>query len=122
MSKTQKKAKIVWKSVVGFSKYEVSNTGSVRNCYTEKIRKLQVNNGYLTVSLSAGEEKKHYLVHRLVAIAFIPNPNNLPVVDHVDNDRKNNNVENLRWCTYAENTQFFVDHYRVKSKVRARFI
>ncbi|XWV24568.1 putative HNH endonuclease [Tupanvirus deep ocean] len=108
--------KIIWKSVVGFSKYDVSNTGLVRECYSGRILKPYVNSGYNNVNLCAGEHKKQYRVHRLVARAFIPNPLKLPVVDHIDNNKLNNNVDNLRWCTYAQNTQFFVDNHREKSK------
>ena len=54
-------------------------------------------------------KKRKYRIHRLIAQAFIPNPDNLPVVDHIDGNKANNNVENLRWVTYQENTQSAFD-------------
>ena len=63
------------------------------------------NDGYLRVCLCVDKIKKYYRVHRLVAQAYIPNPNNLPCVNHIDTNRTNNSIENLEWCTNMYNTQ-----------------
>ena len=72
----------------------------------EKMLKGDECNGYLRVTLSKNGKNKHYRVHRLVAQAFIPNPDNKPQINHKDNDRKNNNVENLEWCTAIYNLYY----------------
>lgn len=84
--------------------YEVSDWGRVRN-KNDKILRGGNSHGYRTVSLRSGSDKRrHFLVHRLVAEAFIPNPKNLPCVNHKDGNRANNNVENLEWVTKSENS------------------
>ena len=62
--------------------------------------------GHLRVTLSNANEKKRFFVHRLVAEAFIPNPNNLPIINHKDENPLNNKVENLEWCTISYNNNY----------------
>lgn len=62
-----------------------------------------INSGYKRINTSHRGVNHKYLIHRLVAETFIPNPNNLPCVNHKDGDKLNNNVNNLEWCTYGEN-------------------
>ena len=62
--------------------------------------------GYYTISLTKDKKQKNWLVSRLVAIAFIPNPDNLPCVNHKDENSQNNKVENLEWCTRAYNNSY----------------
>lgn len=108
-----------WIEVKGHPRYMVSTMGRVKcldwkRTGKEKICKLSVNcSGYFVVSID-GVAK---LVHRLVAEAFIPNPNNKPEVDHVDTNRKNNCVWNLRWVTSKENSNncITVEHSRNNS-------
>lgn len=84
--------------------YQVSNTGLVRNKITGHILTPQKDKkGYLRVRLSLHDEKATAKVHRLVAIAFISNPDGKPQVNHKDTDKSNNNVGNLEWVTNGEN-------------------
>jgi hypothetical protein len=89
-----------YKLIKGFQDYSVSNLGNVRNDKTGKVFKQSNTLGYKRVKL---QDKKSYKVHILVAHAFILNPDNKRFVDHIDNDRANNKVSNLRWATSGEN-------------------
>lgn len=85
--------------------YAVSSSGSVKNVLTGKILKpLNDGRGYLKVRLCWNKQWKDHRVYRLVALAFIPNPDNKPIVNHIDGDKYNNSALNLEWVTGAENT------------------
>jgi len=94
-----------FKPVDGFDNYLVSNFGNIKNSKTNKILKL-INNseGYKVINLFKNKKVKMFRVHRLVAIAFLENPDNKPKVDHIDNNPSNNNVKNLRWATSSDNS------------------
>ena len=94
-----------WKVIDGYNNnYSISNKGNVKNNNTNKILKQAVNRGgYNKLCLSVNGKKKTELIHRLVALAFIPNPENKPHVDHINNNKIDNNVNNLRWATAKEN-------------------
>jgi len=90
----------VWKSIEGFPNYEVSNLGQVRN--KTKIKSQRVANKYYIVTLCNYGLKKNFKVHRLVALAFIPNSDNKPTIDHINKNKLDNRLENLRWFDYKE--------------------
>ena len=90
-----------YKLIKNFESYSVSNLGNIKNNNTNKILKQHNCQGYKLVSLNG----KHLKVHRLVAEAFIPNPKNKPCVDHKNNLRDDNRIDNLRWATIKENSQ-----------------
>lgn len=94
-----------WKVIHLNTNYEVSNLGRVRNKKGLLLKPQKTEKGYLRVDLSKDGKTKHYKVHRLVASAFIPNKNNLPQINHKDENKQNNRVDNLEWCTHKENTQ-----------------
>lgn len=107
----------VWKPVVGYeSRYLVSNMGRVFSLIKDKmLRNVELKDGYHVVSLYDGKNKKSVKVHRIVAIAFVPNPNNLPQVNHKDEDKSNNKVDNLEWCTPKYNSNFGTRTTRLSS-------
>lgn len=86
--------------------YEVDEQGKIYNTETGKELKGTIKCGYKCVQLWSNNKPSIQRVHRLVAQAFLPNPNNLPVVHHKDNDRLNNCIENLEWMSYAENNKY----------------
>lgn len=110
----------IWKDIKGYEGlYQVSNFGRIKgmekickSCYgstsikKERILKNRINNknGYYRVTLYKEDGKKDFYVHRLVAETFIPNIDNKPAINHKDGDKGNNNVDNLEWVTYKENT------------------
>lgn len=96
---------VIWKPVDGFSNYEVSNFGHVRNITTGKILKNKVNKrrGYAYVNLWKNSKSASKTVHRLVATAYIPNIKNTKNVDHINNNKTDNHATNLRWATTSEN-------------------
>ena len=96
-----------WKNVIGYEGlYEVSNIGNVRNVKRNTLLRLSKNQGYIQVWLYKNGIRAGLKVHRLVAEAFLPNPDNLPQVNHKDEDKTNNRVENLEWCTAKYNTNY----------------
>lgn len=120
-----------WKDVVGFEGiYEVSDTGSVRTkvgktTYTEmhgtrnwkqRILKLKTDRlGYKRVSLYKNGKNTDFLVHRIVASAFIDNPSNFLIVNHLDGISSNNKVENLEWCDSYRNNNHAFDNNLIKT-------
>ena len=96
-----------WKNIIGYEGlYEVSNKGNVRNVRRNTLLKFSNNQGYKQVYLYKNGIRKGFRVHRLVAQAFLLNPDNLPCVNHLDEDKTNNNVTNLEWCTAKYNSNY----------------
>lgn len=110
----------IWKDIKGYEGlYQVSNLGRVKSlsktvrsaiqkCGTRTtvdkiVRQAKISSGYYRVGLSNNKVHKGYLVHRLMAIAFIPNPDNLEQVNHKDGNKLNNSLDNLEWVTRSEN-------------------
>lgn len=100
-----------WKPVLNYEGlYEVSDLGNVKSCITTQSRrkgllKPYLKNGYLAVNLYDNTGYKHYYIHRLVASAFITNPNDFKEVNHKDCNKQNNCINNLEWCDRYMNLQ-----------------
>ncbi|APD18057.1 HNH endonuclease [Vibrio phage JSF3] len=111
----------IWKDIEGYEGlYQVSSLGNIKSLersilnkngkpqrYPEKLLKFDLtkmeNTTYYRVTLSKNHVTTRYLVHRLVASAFINNPSHKPFINHIDNDGTNNSINNLEWCTHSEN-------------------
>lgn len=119
--------KEIWKDIVDYEGlYQVSNLGRIKtlskNKVTpdgrvgktkEKIMQINHNNwGYCTIALSKKGKKKRFRIHRLVAEAFIDNPNNYKEINHIDCNKDNNKVENLEWCTRSYNVKYYFEKRR----------
>ena len=92
--------------IKGYDNYWIYDTGEVYNSNTKQFLKGSIGeHGYRYYRLSKNNKKKMFYGHRLVAEAFLDNPNNLPVVNHIDGNKLNNNINNLEWVSYSDNTQ-----------------
>ena len=122
-----------WKDIENFEgKYQVSNKGRIKSlaryvlCSNGKILPVKehilkskvTTSGYLMVVLCKSNKRKFALIHRLVAQAFIPNPDNLPEVNHIDEDKTNNKVDNLEWCTSKYNSNYGKRNIKISSKLK----
>lgn len=97
--------------------YQVTENGDVWSVRRNRFLKLYKNQlGYLHICLYKNNKQKSFYVHRLVAEAFLPNPDNLPCVNHKDEDKTNNNVKNLEWCSFSYNNSYGTRIERVSEK------
>lgn len=96
-----------WKDVNGYEGlYQVSNNGRVKRIKSGRILSHNICAGYSRVILSKNNKQSAFLVHRLVAIAFIPNEYDFPCINHKDENKQNNNMNNLEWCTHKYNSNY----------------
>ena len=98
----------IWKPIIGYENlYKINNYGEVLSLRSNKILKPNNNGiGYFIIQLCKNGKRKNYLIHRLVAEHFLDNPNNLPEVNHKDEDKSNNFVNNLEWCKHKYNMNY----------------
>lgn len=129
-----------WKDIEGFlGCYQISNLGRVKSLkrvmkysgtnqtgvefeiskkYPEKILKTSISRGYEHVSLKTNSRSKTFSIHKLVATHFIPNPNNYPIINHIDENKLNNVVTNLEWCDQKYNSNYGTRNERIANKLR----
>lgn len=106
-----------WKDIKGYEGlYKISNMGNVLSIKKNIILKTKKRRGYVAINLYKNKKLKTFNVHRLVAMAFIPNPQNLEQVNHLDCNKDNNKVDNLAWCTANENIA-----YKYSDKARKEY-
>ena len=107
------------REIVGFEDYYINEEGRIFNKKMQELKGKWVDNtGYYQIVLRKNKKRKYVRIHRLVALTFIPNPDNLPQVNHKDGNKLNNNIDNLEWCTNSENTQHGYDANLYHSKRR----
>ena len=107
----------------GFEKYEVSNLGKVRNIKSGRVLKPWITkDGYLRHCLYKHNKRKNLLLHRIIATAFIDNPEAKPQVNHIDENKLNNDLSNLEWCTERENAIHGTRTKRVAEKLSKKVI
>lgn len=115
----------VWKDIAGYEGlYQVSNLGNVKSLnwkrcgYAKNLTPKLLNSKRFCVQLSKNGKTKYYLIHQLVAIAFIPNPNKYNEINHIDENPLNNAVSNLEWCDHLHNVHCFFENHPNHCKTR----
>lgn len=111
----------IWKVVSVCNNYLISNEGIVYNISSNKICHPSINQyGYYFIGLNKNKEYKTYLLHQLIAQAFIPNPENKPTVDHINRIRTDNRIENLRWATQQDQGINMSTNVKIKDKITGK--
>lgn len=109
----------IWRDIPEYEGlYQISNLGNIKSQHSNRmsgqkpgklLKVTLMKNGYMSLELRMGDTNKRHLVHRLIAEAFIPNPNNKPVVNHINGIKTDNRIQNLEWCTQSENIRHAID-------------
>lgn len=104
--------KEIWKEIKDYEGlYWISNLGYVKNKHNHILKPEYSNKGYACVQLRKENKTRKHRVHKLVAKAFIPNPDNLPEINHIDENKVNNAVSNLEWCTHIQNMESYTKNH-----------
>lgn len=126
----------IWKDIIGFEGlYQISNHGRIKSLERTVMRKdgfattvkesikfpSIMNTGYYMITLYKNNIAKYCTMHRLLAIHFIPNPENKPYINHIDGSRDNNSLKNLEWCTQSENMQHAMRSGVMKEQFKSGF-
>lgn len=125
----------IWAEIPGYEGlYSISNLGRIKSFHKSKrqgcaseclLKNTLANNGYCQVTLYKGQKRRKFLVHRLVAECFIPNPNNLPQINHKNENTTDNRADNLEWCDAAYNNAYGTARLRsiiTKSKMVEQYL
>ncbi len=108
---------ISWKFIPGYEElYRISQNGDVYSCKLKRILKNSLKGMYYGINLSKNLTRKTYKIHRLVALTYISNPNNYIVINHIDENKLNNHINNLEWCTHSQNTQQVYENNKINQK------
>lgn len=109
----------MWKAIEQYPHYLINEAGEIFSLYYKKILRSCVSStGYARVTLVENGKNHFVAVHRLVANAFVDNPNNLPCVNHKDENKLNNKASNLEWCTYQYNNTYHQRHMKAGAQLR----
>lgn len=108
--------KEIWKDIPDYDGYQISNLGRLKSLKRNITMKCNKRGDYNSIGLYNKDGYKRFNIHRLVAQVFIPNPDNLPCVNHIDGNKLNNCVDNLEWCTHSENSKHAYNNNLLKSE------
>lgn len=96
-----------FKDIQGYEgKYRINRDGDIYSVKRNELLKWKIKKGYYIIILSNEGHEKTYYIHRLIALHFIPNPENHPIVVHIDKNKTNNNINNLKWCSYNDASKY----------------
>lgn len=113
----------IFKDIKGYPGYQISSKGRVWSIKSKRYLSPFVNNsGYLCINIiAANGKRKGELIHRLVALAFVPNPNGYPEVNHLDENKLNNEDTNLEWCTRKQNNNYGQHNAKMSATIKAQY-